>query len=83
MNKHDLAAYEERKASAAAAGQKLSVLPGIFTAFRDINGNRCRDSGDVVRPLISFNSCLQAYAAIDEFDDFYSTAIRGRTKATK
>ncbi|OQV13825.1 Ubiquitin carboxyl-terminal hydrolase 5 [Hypsibius exemplaris] len=64
MNKHELAAYEERKKTALAKGEKA-------------------DSVDLVRPVISFNSCIQNFASVEDIDDFYSSAVRGKTRATK
>jgi ubiquitin carboxyl-terminal hydrolase 5/13 len=36
-----------------------------------------------VRPRVPFQACLQAWAAPEQINDFYSTAIRGRTIAIK
>jgi ubiquitin carboxyl-terminal hydrolase 5/13 len=40
-----------------------------------------RDPG--VRPRVPFQACLNAWAAAEQINDFYSTAIRGRTIAIK
>lgn len=36
-----------------------------------------------MRPRVPFQACLQAWAAPEQINDFYSTAIRGRTIAIK
>ncbi|XP_055335096.1 ubiquitin carboxyl-terminal hydrolase 5-like isoform X2 [Paramacrobiotus metropolitanus] len=64
MNKHELAAFEERKAAAAASGTKPSAT-------------------EIVRPMLSFSSCVQAFAATEELEDFYSSAMMAKTKAAK
>jgi hypothetical protein len=37
----------------------------------------------VVRPHVSLLSCLEDLAAPELIEDFYSTAIKGKTTATK
>jgi ubiquitin carboxyl-terminal hydrolase 5/13 len=41
------------------------------------------DAGDVVRPKIPLESCLESLICPEEISDFYSTAIQGKTTARK
>ncbi|XP_057320588.1 ubiquitin carboxyl-terminal hydrolase 5 [Microplitis mediator] len=41
------------------------------------------DSGTIVRPHIKFSSCLETFAGVESIEQFYSTAINGKTTASK
>ncbi len=42
-----------------------------------------RDPKEIVRPRISLNACLEAFAATAVVDDFFSTAINAKSVANK
>lgn len=42
-----------------------------------------RAADDVVRPRVPLSACLEAFAAPETIQDFYSSAIRGKTHAQK
>ena len=41
------------------------------------------DPKDVIRPKIPLDACFESFISPEEIDDFYSTAINGKTKALK
>jgi hypothetical protein len=43
----------------------------------------CSKSDDIVRPKITLQSCLEALVRPEEVQNFYSTAISGKTTALK
>ena len=42
-----------------------------------------RKSEELVRPKIALQSCLEALARPEEIHNFYSSAINGKTSASK
>ena len=42
-----------------------------------------RAAGEVVRPRVPLEACLASYSAPEEVMDFYSTALKAKTTATK
>lgn len=42
-----------------------------------------RDRGEIVRPRIKLTSCLEALVQSELVDQFYSSAIKGKTTASK
>ena len=44
---------------------------------------RFRDPKEIVRPRIPLSACIQSFAATETVDDFYSSAIKGKTIAKK
>ena len=43
----------------------------------------CRDPNEIVRPRIAMSVCIEAFAAPEIVDDFYSTAIKAKSVAQK
>lgn len=41
------------------------------------------DAKDVVRPIIPIKSCIEEFAAPTVIDDFFSTAINGKSMANQ
>ena len=42
-----------------------------------------RDPSEMVRPRIAMSACVEAFAAPEIIDDFYSTAIQAKSVAQK
>jgi hypothetical protein len=42
-----------------------------------------RDPKEIVRPRVPLSACIQSFAAFETVDDFYSSAIKGKTIAKK
>jgi ubiquitin carboxyl-terminal hydrolase 5/13 len=87
-NMEEVRLYNEQKKAAMATGQPLYVFSFhklqtkcfklfLFTLLL------CRKSDDVVRPKVTLQSCLEALVRPEEVQNFYSTAISGKTTALK
>lgn len=42
-----------------------------------------RDPSEIVRPRVSMTACIEAFAAPERVDDFYSTALQAKSVAQK
>ena len=42
-----------------------------------------RDAKDLVRAKIPFDACVQCFAESESVDDFYSSALKGKSTAKK
>ena len=42
-----------------------------------------RDPSEIVRPRVSMTACIEAFAAPEIVDDFYSTALQAKSVAQK
>ena len=73
-----------------------TIVPLRFSSYfcfyqpllRQLQESNCyffvyRDPSEMVRPRIAMSACVEAFAAPEIIDDFYSTAIQAKSVAQK
>jgi hypothetical protein len=65
------------------AGYSRNKLWTLTCKVAILNQHFFRDPKDLVRPRIPLISCMECFAANETIEDFYSSAVKGKSVASK